>query len=566
MANLLELAEENRFRIRAYTNAAQSLSELTEDVEELLKAGTLTEIPGIGKGIAEKIRDYCTTGKIGEYEKLKTKFPEGLLEMLSLSGLGPKRCRLLYQKMGIDSIEKLKKAASQGKLRELEGFGAKIEENILKGIAFKDESNRRILLWEAMQLAENMTRQMQQSCRSIEKFVACGSLRRWKETVGDLDFLCVSKKPEEVMGAFVHQKEVKQILAQGKTKASVVHANGLQCDLRVVPVESFGAALLYFTGSKEHNVALREFALKKGFTINEYGLYTLNKKKAVAGKTEEEIYQKLGLEFIPPELRENRGEIAAAAKKSLPTLVSEKDVQGDFHNHTNLTDGANSLEEMAAKAKEKGWEWFVSADHSQSLKVTKGLDRTALLKKKKEIEKLNSRWKNFQVLLGSEVDILSNGEMDYDEKTLSEIDFVVASVHTGFSQSEEQITSRILSAMKNPYVHIIGHLTGRLLHRREPYAVNLAQVLQEAKKTGTALEINGQPERLDIYDIPAKKAGEMGIKIALDTDAHSVNQLEYMKLAVATARRAWLTKEQILNCMSYPQLMEWKAAKLERAG
>ncbi|MBI4217971.1 MAG: DNA polymerase III, partial [Elusimicrobia bacterium] len=325
--------------------------------------------------------------------------------------------------------------------------------------------------------------------------------------------------------------------------------------------ESFGAALQYFTGSKEHNVALRELALKKGLTINEYGLYhNDDKKKSVAGKTEEEIYKKLGLEFVPPELRENRGEIEAAQTEKLPKLIEEKDIRGDFHNHTKLSDGAHSLEEMAQKAKEKGWEWFVSADHSQSLKVARGLDPETLWKKKKEIEILNQKWNNFKVLLGSEVDILSDGTMDYADDILKEIDFVVASVHTGFKQGEEKLTERILKAMENPYVDIVGHLTGRLLGSREPYPIQLQRILDAAAKTQTAMEINGQPQRLDLYDSYAQSAKGLGVPIVLTTDAHSTSQLDYMTYAVATARRAWLRKEDILNCLSLKEILDWKSS------
>lgn len=560
MVNLLELAEENRFRIRAYTNAAQTISDLSEDVEKLIETETLTELPGIGEGFAEKIKEYCRTGKVKEYEKLKTKFPSGLLEMMMISGLGPKRVRFLFKKKQIDSIEKLTEAAKKGMLRELEGFGPKIEENILKGIAAKESFSKRMLISDAMRIAQDILQQMHSRCgRSLEKLEIAGSLRRWKESVGDLDFLCVSRQPKEVIGQFTAMPGILRILAQGETKASIIHQSGAQCDLRVVPPESFGAAMLYFTGSKEHNVALRELALKKGFTTNEYGLYSLkNKSKAVAGKTEEEIYAKLGMQFVPPELRENRGEIEAALKGRLPKLIEEKDILGDFHNHTKLSDGINSLEEMAEKARKKGWQWFVSGDHSQSLKVARGLSPETLLRKKNQIEKLNKLSKNFRIFLGSEVDILSDGELDYDTQTLKQIDFVVASVHTGFKQSEEQLTGRILDAERSPQVDIIGHLTGRLINRRESYPVNVQKILTEASRTGTAIEINGQPERMELSDYHAKNAAEAGVMIALSTDAHSIHQLDFMTFAVATARRAWLTKENVLNCLDSGQLVEWK--------
>lgn len=562
MAQLMELAAENRFKIRAYAQAAQTLEDLTEPVETVAEEGRLTDLPGVGKGIAEKIVEYLRDGKVKERERLKKSYPEGLLEMMQVSGLGPKRTRHLYDKLKIDSIAKLKDAAEKNKLASLEGFGAKIEENILKGIAFKEEAPHRMLLHDARLLADSIVAHLTGTCRRLERCVPAGSLRRWKETVGDLDFLCVSDDPKSVINAFVKQPGARQILAQGDTKASIIHERGIQCDLRVVGRESFGAALLYFTGSKEHNVELRELALRKGLTINEYGMFALsNKKKAVAGKTEEEMYEKLGLAWIPPELRENRGEILAAERKKLPKLIEEKDVRGDFHNHTSLSDGSNTLEEMAEAARAKGWEWFVSADHSPSLKVASGLSVKTLLAKKAAIRKLNETYKNFTVLLGSEVDILSDGGMDYDARTLAEIDFVVGSIHSGFRQEEAKITERLIQAMENPAVDIIGHLTGRLIGSRHGYPLDAQKILEAALITQTALEINGQPQRMDLHDVTARNAAEMGVSIALSTDAHAAGQLNFMTYAVSAARRAWLTKAQVLNCLTLEQLREWKGSE-----
>ncbi len=562
MGQLLELADENRFKIRAYVQALQTLEELAEPVETVAAQERLTELAGIGKGIAEKIVEYLKTGKVKEHERLKSLYPQGLLDMMQVSGLGPKRIRILYEKLKIDSIAKLKEAAQKDKLSSLEGFGAKTQENILKGIAFQAEAPNRMLLHEARQLADSIVTYMKESCRSLEVCMPAGSLRRWKETVGDLDFLCISDQPQEIIKAFSEQEGAKQILAQGETKASIIHRKGIQCDLRVVGKESFGAALLYFTGSKDHNVELRERALKKGLTINEYGVFALsNKKKPVAGRTEEEIYKKLGLAYIPPELRENRGEIRAAELNKLPKLIEEKDVRGDFHNHTNLSDGHHTLDEMAAAAQAKGWEWFVSGDHSPSLKIAHGLSVKALMAKKESIKKLNHKSKKMTVLLGSEVDILDDGSMDYDSATLKEIDFVVASIHSGFRQSEDKITGRLIKAMENPGVDIVGHLTGRLINSREPYAVNVQKILEGAKVTQTSLEINGQPNRMDLNDSTALAAAQLGIPIALSTDAHSAGQLDHMTYAVAAARRAWITPDQVLNCKTLPQLRAWKDAE-----
>jgi len=376
---------------------------------------------------------------------------------------------------------------------------------------------------------------------------------------GDIDILCVARQKTNVISRFTHLPNVTRILAAGETKASVQLISGIQCDLRVIPPESFGAALLYFTGSKEHNVALRELALKKGLTLNEYGIFnksSRSRQKPLAGKTEEEMYRRLGLDYIPPELRENRGEIDAARKHKLPHLVKEKDICGDFHNHTDMSDGKDSLEEMVEAAYAKGWEWVAIADHSPSLKIANGLSIDRLRSKMKKIKELNKRYKNFYVYIASEVDILSDGRMDYPDNVLKEIDFVVGSIHSGFRQTEEKITERILKAMGNPYVDCIGHLTGRLLNRRPAYAINTEQILAGARRTGTILEINGQPDRQDLTDLTANAARQKNITFATNTDAHSKSQFDYMKIAVTIARRAWLEKKDILNCMSHKDLVK----------
>jgi DNA polymerase (family X) len=558
MAALLELKQDNPFRIRAYQNAAMAIQSFPEDLGKMSREDIL-KIAGIGQGIADKIQEFAKTGKVKEHQQLRKQFPEGLLNILQVPGLGPKRARLLFDRLKIDSPTKLKQAAMQGKLRALAGFGEKIEENILKGLAFTQESVKRTLLWEARALMGEIQSGLRDTPGLLEMAPA-GSLRRGKETVGDLDVLCTSKNPGAVIERFTKMPVVQRVLAAGKTKSSVLLKNNMQCDLRVVPPESFGAALQYFTGSKEHNVALRERALRMGYTINEYGLFRLSdreQKKPLAGKTEEEIYRKLGLEFIPPELRENRGEIEAAAAKKLPRLVEEKDIKGCFHNHTDESDGAHDLETMVRAARDKGWEWYAVADHSPSLKIAGGLEPARLRKKMAQIKSLGKKVPGLQILCSSEVDILSDGRMDYDDDILKQLDVVVGSVHSGFKQTEEQITGRLLKAMENPHVDCIGHLTGRLIGRREAYALNVEKIIAAAANTGTALEINGQPDRQDMSDVYARSAKSKGAPLAVNTDAHSKEELGFMSVAVTVARRGWVEKDDLLNTKSWPELRKW---------
>jgi len=496
MAGLLELAQENRFKIRAYISAAQTMENITKEVIDLPEEH-LIKIQGIGKGIASKIVQYKKYGKIFEYETLKKKFPEGLLKVMTIQGMGPKRARFLFDNLKIDNPDKLKVAARKGKLRDLPGFGIKLEQKILKGTGISDELSKRILFWEAKIIMEGLLEKVL-SIQEIIEFSPAGSFRRGKETVGDLDILCTAKKAEAVTNKFSKLPGIEHILGCGKTKASVILSEGIQCDLRVVEPRSFGAALMYFTGSKEHNVALRERAIRLGYSINEYGLFRLSDKKKtrpVAGVSEEGMFKKLGLQYIPPELRENRSEITAASKNRLPKLVEEKDIMGDLHNHTNLSDGVDSMEDMVKAAIERGWKWIAFGDHSQSLKIANGLSVAQVKRKMKEIEKLNKKYHPFRIMSGSEVDINLDATLDYPQEILKKLDFVIASIHTGFNQSEEEITKRILEAIHNPDVDCIAHLTGRLLGRREPYAVNIENVLRECAKYGKSLEINGQPDR-----------------------------------------------------------------------
>jgi len=558
LAELNEFNEDNPFRIRAFRRGAEIIESLSQDVgtmdrEELLK------IPGIGKGLADMIEEFKAKGEIAEYKKLQSKFPEGLFQIMKVQGLGAKRTAVLFKSLHIDTLEKLAQAAREGKIAEIPGFGEKVQENILKSVSFVEKSAERILQSVALSSAEAIKEFLAEN-PVIQKIEVAGSLRRWKETIGDLDFLCTSHNPEKAIAHFLSYPQKQRALAEGTTKASLVLKSGLQCDFRVVEAESFGAALLYFTGSKEHNVRLRELALHEGFTLNEYGLFRLSDKKKtkpVAARTEEEVYKRLGLPFIPPELREDRGEIEAGRKGKLPTLVTLKDILGDFHNHTTLSDGKNTPEEMIQAAEDLGWKWYFCGDHSPALNVALGLSAEALRKKLKTLQKLGEKFKKIKVFSGSEVDILPDGKMDYPDPVLAELDVVVASVHSRFKQSEEEMTARICRALENPNVDILGHISGRLINTRPGYTVNYETILEKARVTQTAIEINGQPDRLELSDVHVKRAIELGVPLALTTDAHSTHQLTNIDFALHVARRGWAEAKNILNTYAAAEILKW---------
>ncbi len=557
MAILLELAGENPFRVRAYQRAARTCAALSRPLAEIPDE-ELLEIEGIGKGIAAHIGELCKKGTLGDLLALRRRFPQGLLELLKVPGLGPKRARFLFQELGIHSADKLREASQAGKLRALKGFGPKLEANILRGLSFAAEASRRALYWDAKVAMDEIVASLR-GLPGVEKISPAGSLRRGRETVGDLDVLCAAADGASVIERFTRLPQVERVLGAGGTKATVWLKSGQQCDLRVVPAASFGAALQYFTGSKEHNVALRELAQRQGLTVNEYGVFSAADAahgRPLAGRTEEEVYKRLGLAFIPPELRENRGEIDAARNGRLPELIELKDVRGDFHNHSNYTDGMHTLAEMAQAADRLGWEWVALGDHSRSLRVASGLSVNALKKTIAEVRRLQEKTRA-RLLRSMEVDILADGEMDYPEAVLEEIDVVIASVHSRFSQPEEEMTARIVRAIENPGVDIVGHVSGRLLNRREPYRVDVEALLGAAARAGTAFEINGQPQRQELADVHARRARDLGVKLAVTTDAHAAAQFQYMELAVTIARRAWLTKKDVLNCMGYDELREW---------
>lgn len=561
MSVLLEFAGEQVFRVRAYQRAAQAVAAAVRPVAQC-RAGELLEIPGVGKGIAGHLTALCATGTFPELEAMRKRFPAGLRELLRVPGLGPKRARFLHESAGVSGLEDLRKALAAGRLKGLKGFGPKLEEALVKGLEFAKEPER-MLWWEARQLALEL-REAVAALPGVGLVEAAGSFRRGRETVGDLDLLCGAKDPAAAVAAFSKLPRVLRVLATGPTKASVVLAGGVQVDLRAVPPASFGAALQYFTGSKEHNVRLRERAQRRGLTVNEYGVFKLSDKKQskpLAGRAEEEVYRALGLPFIPPELREDQGEIEAAEAGRLPRLVELSDVRGDFHNHSLHTDGRQSLAEMARAAKERGWEWVALGDHSKSLTVTNGLSVERLRATFKELEGVRKQVRGIELMRSMEVDILEDGRLDYDDEVLDEIDVVIASVHSRFKQPEAEMTRRICRAASSRKVDIIGHLSGRLINKRPAYELDFDAVARAAAAGGTALELNGQPDRQDLDAGRARRAREAGAPLAIDTDAHSTAEYAFMEQAVKVARRAWLEPKDLLNCLGYDELRRRLSAR-----
>ncbi|MCM8811833.1 MAG: DNA polymerase/3'-5' exonuclease PolX [Candidatus Omnitrophica bacterium] len=560
IADLLELKGENPFRIQAYRRAALNLKNLSEDLRLLAETNGLERIPGIGKDLSAKILEMLQTGKLRYLDELKKQVPASLAELLTIPGVGPKTARLVYDRFHAKSIDDLERLARTGKLRAIPGFQAKKEENILRGVALVKTGKERMPLGEAMEAAEEVLKGIK-TLKGIKRLSVAGSLRRCKETVRDLDILIASPQPEKVMDGFVRLPFVAAVQAQGETKSSIRTRQGIQVDLRVVPLDSFGAALLYFTGSKEHNIRLRSLANRSGLTINEYGIFHEKDGKKFAGREEEEIYEVLGLSWIPPELREDRGEIEAARKGLLPQLVDAKDIEGSFHNHSTWSDGRHSIEEIAGAVRKQGYRYMILSDHSQSLRIAKGLSEARILAQLKEVGALNRRLKPFRILTGSEVDILPDGRLDYPDAVLKKLDVVIAAVHSAFKQPKEMMTRRIVKAVRNRYVSILAHPTGRLLGERDPYALDMEAVFREAARTGTAMEINCCTVRMDLNDVYARQAKECGAKLVISTDTHALEQLGTLKLGVAMARRAWVGPKDILNSMGADELLRWVARK-----
>jgi DNA polymerase (family 10) len=557
---LLDIKGESRFRVVAYEEAARRIEGWPEPIEEVWKNGKLEDIPGIGQSIASKIAEYLATGKMTYYEELTKEIPPELIELTEIPGVGPKIAKLLYEQLGVKTPEDLEKAIREKKLRNLPRLGAKSEEKIARGLEMFRRKTGRMLLGQALPLVEGIVALLRERT-GVEKISPAGSIRRMKETIGDIDILVASSRPQLIMDVFVALPQVREVLAKGDTKSSIVTHEGIQVDVRVVEEECFGAALQYFTGSKAHNIKLREIALKKGFKVNEYGIFRLDTNERVGGEREEDIYEILGMEWIPPELREDQGEIECALEKKLPVLVDMKDIRGDLHVHSHWSDGVASIEEMAQAALARGYQYLAICDHTQSLAVASGLTPEEIHEREKEIRRWNERHPELLVLNGVEANILSDGSLDFPDKELALLEVVVAGLHSGLTQKEEKILKRLELAMKNPYVQIISHPTGRIIGKREAYEVNCDVLFAMAKATHTSLELNAQPERLDLRDVDARKAAQEGIKIVISTDAHDPGSLEYMRYGVAQARRAWLRKEDVLNTFGREELLEFLARK-----
>ncbi|MCQ9207668.1 MAG: DNA polymerase/3'-5' exonuclease PolX [Omnitrophica bacterium] len=554
IADILEIEGENRFRIRAYRIAAQNIEDLNEDVEAVLRKEKLLDIPGIGKDLAGKIEEYVKRGKIKFYEDLKKSVSRPVLELMTIPGVGPKTAKLLCDRLKVKSINDLKKKASQGKIGNIFGVKEKKVENILRGIDFLKGSEGRTLLSHAVRVSFEVISQLK-ALAAAKKVVAAGSLRRMKETVQDIDILVTSNAPRRVTDAFTKLPEVKEVLAHGPTKSSVITRDAIQVDLRVVEPPSFGAALCYFTGSKSHNISLRKMAKRRGLKINEYGVFRVKTNKKIAGLDEEGLYKAIDLAYIPPELREDKGEIEAALRGKLPALIESKDIKGDLHVHSDASDGALSFEEIARACLKLGYEYVVITDHSKSLKIAGGLEQKALFENIKKIRKLNKKLK-IRLLIGTEADILGDGRLDYPDSVLKELDFVIAAVHSGFKQPKDVITGRVIKAMDNKYVNMIAHPTGRLIGKREAYEIDMEKVFKKAKETNTTIEINAYPERLDLDDTSSRRAKELGIMLGIATDTHTINQFHNMIFGVSVARRAWLEKKNVLNTLDLERFLK----------
>lgn len=552
---LLEVEGKNKFKPRAFARAARSVEALGEDIEAVAARDALTEIPGVGKSIAEQIQEYLATGKMSTLEKLRQRIPVKVEELEAIPGVGPKTIKLLYESLKITDLESLERAINEGHLKGLRGIGPKTITQIAEGIALVRGVMSRTLLSEALPIADAIVEHLKSSA-PVTRIDVAGSLRRRKESVGDIDILVLSERPTDVTDAFVSYPDVSDVLLRGDTKTSIRLTNGLQVDLRLLPIESYGAGLQYFTGSKDHNVHLRTIAQRAGMKLNEYGLF--KGEELVAGAEESEIYQSLGLQFIPPELREDQGEIEAAKVGRLPSLVELDDIRGDLHMHTDYSDGVNTLEEMVEAAEALGHEYICIADHTKSLTVAKGMDEEQILRRIDEIDDLNSsgRW-HVRVLKGAEVDILPDGTLDLEDDVLYQLDVVTVSVHSKMQMGRATMTERIIRAIEHKHVHILGHPTGRKLFKRPAYDVDIEAIFEAARGSGVAMELNAYPERLDLGAGHLRLAKRMGIRIAINTDAHRTSELHNMRFGVFQARRGWLEADDIINTRSLDELFRF---------
>lgn len=564
IADLLELTGGDPFRVNSYRKAARSIEGFAEDIADLANRGELQKIPGVGKGTAERILQYLRTGKMAIHQELLASVPKGLPELLEVPGLGPKKIQALHRQLGISGMADLEAAIADGRIEKLPGFGSKSVEKIAEGLAFLKRSAGRTPLGAALPVAEGM-RDAIRGFPGVRRVEIAGSARRGCETVGDLDLLCIADDGETVVKSFTELPGVTGVRAAGQTRGSVLVAGPIkgemQVDLRVVPEESFGAALQYFTGSKDHNVRLRELAAKKGWKLNEYGLFEGD--RLIAGREEAEIYEKLGFEPIPPELREDRGEIEC--KGRLPRLVVPEDIKGDLHVHSTASDGRSTIEEMAEGARARGYDYLAICDHSKSSVIANGLDESRLLRHIEDIRAVGRRVKGVALLAGIECDILANGKLDYPDDVLARLDWVVASIHSAQQQDRASLTRRSIAAMENPYVCALGHPSGRLLGRRDAMDLDWEQLFAAAARTGCALEISASWQRLDLKDVHVRQAIDAGCRLVINTDAHAVDQLDQMSLGVQTARRGWATPDRTLNTWPLAELRHWVAARRGRS-
>ena len=554
LADLLEIKGANRFRVRAYRAAAQTVRDQSRSMADMLEDGDdLSELPDIGEDLAGKIEEIVETGQLELLEETKEEVPEAIAEITGIPGIGPKRAKALFDELGIRSLDELKQAAEDGKIREVEGFGEKTEASIREELEKGDLSEKRSRLAEAEDFAEPLLAYIR-DIDGVKKATIAGSYRRRKETVGDIDILATAKKGSGVSDRFVDYDEVEEVVSHGESRTTVILRSGLQVDLRVVPEVSYGAAMHYFTGSKAHNIACRRRAIDRDLKLNEYGLFKGDDR--IAGETEEEVYEEIGLPWIPPELRENRGEIEAAEKGELPELIEIGDLRGDLHCHTTASDGRHGLAEMAEAARKRGYDYLAITDHSKSQTVAGGLEDDELSKQIDEIAELNEALDGIRLLAATEVDILEDGSLDFPDDLLKRLDLVVASVHSKFGLSEEKQTERILRAMDNPHVSIIGHPTGRIINERRAYPLNMERIVEAAADTGCALEINATPMRLDLNDVHARMARDAGARISISTDAHSTAGLANIRYGVGQARRAWLEAGDVINTRSWTDLAD----------
>ena len=556
IADMLEIKGDNPFRIRAYRKVARNIRTLTDELEKFADEGRLDQIPGIGKGMKEKIYEILDTGRLQFYEELKSVIPPSLVKLISIPGVGPKLAKRFYEELDIRDIEHLEKMAKEHRLAELEGIKEKTEENIIKGIEMVKRGLERMTLGIAIPIADEIVNRLNE-LPEVKRISIAGSLRRRKETIGDIDILTTSSNSKKIMDTFINLPLVERVLVCGDTKSSIITYDGIHVDLRVVESESYGAALAYFTGSKAHNIRIRQIAMNNGLKINEYGIFDKKGNKKLAGENEEDIYKVLNLPFIVPELREDRGEIEAVRENRLPDLVELSEIKGDLHVHTTWSDGRNSIEEMVNATIEKGYEYIAISDHSQSLKIAGGLSEEKLARQIEKIKELNKKYKNFTILASSEVDIKADGSLDYPDELLERLDTVVAAVHTRFKMPRHEMTKRIIKAIQNPYVNILAHPTGRLLGMRDAYEIDLDEILKVAKRNNVALEINAFPERLDLNDINCRKAKDYGVLISINTDSHITNQLDHMTLGVSVARRGWLESENIINTKPIEEILSF---------